>query len=97
MSWEASSDYVFAFRVRKIRVKKKTHAVDDHEDYRKGAMLGEYDRKIREALPELSILSHEDAKAEDEGYDEEELMEGDWTIHCGVTRANQTDGDKDIV
>lgn len=82
VSWEGSSDFVFAFRVRKVLVEKKTGAVKSDEDYKDGAML---ERKLRVVeVPRLSILTEEDPDAEEEGFIKEELMEGDVIVNCAV-------------
>lgn len=81
MSWEGSSDFVFAFRVRKVLVEKKTGVVSKDEDYRRGAML-EREHNTFE-VPVLSILA-EDPDLEQEGFSKEELMEGDMSVICAV-------------
>ncbi|KAI0379220.1 hypothetical protein F5Y04DRAFT_260007 [Hypomontagnella monticulosa] len=81
VSWEGSSDFVFAFRVRKIFV-KKTGVVNKDEDYRRGAMLGrEYEIS---KVAAVSILSEEDPDVEQEGFTREELMEGDVPVNCAI-------------
>lgn len=84
-TWEGSSDFVFAFRVRKVSVEKKTGALKEDDDYKTGAMLGNEIGK--EDVPGLSISAVEDPEAEDEGFEKEELMEGDIVIACAVPRA----------
>jgi len=81
-SWERSSDFVFAFRVRKIIV-QKTGEVRGDEEYRIGAMLGN-EVEGGEA-PELSFKD-EDPEVESEGCEREELMEGDTMIACAVPK-----------
>ncbi|KAF4626073.1 hypothetical protein G7Y89_g12088 [Cudoniella acicularis] len=83
-TWEGSSDFVFAFRVRKVRVEQKTGTVNDDDDYTAGALLGNEVKK--KGVPDLSISAEEDPKAEDEGFEEEELMEGDAVIFCAVPK-----------
>ncbi|KAF7548549.1 hypothetical protein G7Z17_g6987 [Cylindrodendrum hubeiense] len=83
-SWEGSSDFVFAFRVRKVFVGKKMGTVISEEDYKKGAMLGNESEKLN--LPELFISREENPDAEDERFDKEELREGEDLIACGVLR-----------
>ncbi|RYO79717.1 hypothetical protein DL766_010474 [Monosporascus sp. MC13-8B] len=55
-TWEGSSDFVFAFRVRKVHV-NMTRAVDVNDDYTKGALLEDKINKIGEDLPGLFISS----------------------------------------
>lgn len=90
-SWEGSSDFVFAFRVRKIHVNKKTQTADKSQDYNKGALLDNKKEKIREDFPDLLISSEEDPKAEDEGYLEGEFMEGDTVVTCAFPKAEVED------
>jgi hypothetical protein len=86
-SWKGSSDFVFAFRVRKVSVKKKTGEVKKYEEYKTGAMLGD---EIEGDVPALTF-SEEDPEAEDEGCEMEELMEGDTVIACAVPKAEDFD------
>ncbi|VUC32851.1 unnamed protein product [Clonostachys rosea] len=82
-SWGESSDFVFAFRVRKVHVSKKTQRVKDNDDYTKGAKFERDDGyKVKEDIPELSIVSQVEATAMDVGYGEEFLMEGDNAVAC---------------
>lgn len=43
-----SSDFVFAFRVCKVRAARKTRGVDEWEDYNKGAMLERKQERMKE-------------------------------------------------
>lgn len=92
-SWQDSSDFVFAFRVRKVHVSRKTQAVKKSDDYIKGAMLEMDDQiqKVAERLPELIVTSQEESTAEDEGYDENELMEGDRVVHFAVPKREDSE------
>ncbi|KAH8742704.1 hypothetical protein F5883DRAFT_513033 [Diaporthe sp. PMI_573] len=94
-SWEGSSDFVFAFRVRKVHVAKKTQAVDKSYDYTKGAMLDNRTREVKEEFPDLLVSSQEDPQAEDEGYEEGEFMEGDIAVACAVPRDEEEDEEED--
>ncbi|RFU35432.1 hypothetical protein B7463_g888, partial [Scytalidium lignicola] len=81
-SWEGSSDFVFAFRVRKVLVERKMGTVKKDEDYKTGAMLED---KIEEMdAPEFCIVTEEDPDAEEEGFLKEELMDGDAMVACAV-------------
>ncbi|KAK7423675.1 hypothetical protein QQX98_000865 [Neonectria punicea] len=93
-SWQDSSDFVFAFRVRKVRVNRKTHAVDRSDDYTKGALLDDKVRKLEETLPELVVTAQEESKAEDEGYSEEKLTEGDTVVLCAVPRPDDSENEE---
>ena len=87
-TWEGSSDFVFAFRVRKVSVEKDTGTAKEDEDYKTGAMLGNEIKK--EDVLKLSICAEEDPEAEDEGCEKEELMEGDTIIACAVPKAEDS-------
>ncbi|KAF3055231.1 hypothetical protein GL218_07453 [Daldinia childiae] len=82
MTWEGSSDFVFAFRVRKVLVEKKTGVVSKDEDYKRGAMLGREHNTLE--VPVLSISEEEDPDLEQEGFIREELMEDGVSIICAV-------------
>ncbi|XXG96337.1 hypothetical protein Hte_002619 [Hypoxylon texense] len=84
VSWEGSSEFVFAFRVRKVFA-EKTGGVKSDEDYKRGAMLErEHGTK---ADTQLSILTVEDPDAEQEGFVKEELTEDDLIVHCAAPHA----------
>lgn len=84
--WKSSDDFVFAFRVSKVIVGKATGQVVSEEDYRKGAMFGN-DEELQEIKrPQLSILKVECPDAECEGFDAEELMEGEDVVVCAILR-----------
>ncbi|KAF8866266.1 hypothetical protein BDZ45DRAFT_640399 [Acephala macrosclerotiorum] len=80
-SWEGSSDFVFAFRVRKVRVEKKTGTVKYDDDKTDGAMLGDEIKKVD--VPELSF-AEVNLEPESERFEREELMEGDAVVACGI-------------
>ncbi|KAH7165315.1 hypothetical protein EDB81DRAFT_710785 [Dactylonectria macrodidyma] len=89
-TWEGSSNFVFAFRVRKIRVSKKTGTVKSDEDYKKGAFFGKEIEQLN--LPELIISREEDPDADDEGFAMEELMEDEDLVACAfLTKEDPTD------
>ncbi|CAI6097480.1 unnamed protein product [Clonostachys chloroleuca] len=91
-SWEGSSDFVFAFRVRKVHVSKKTLVVKDNDDYTKGAKFDRDDAfRVKEDIPELSILSQVEATAKEMGYREETLMEGDSPVTCAFSADENSD------
>jgi hypothetical protein len=81
-SWEGSSDFVFAFRLRKVFVERKTGTVKKEEDYKTGAMLEREVEKI--GVPELCITAEEDPDAEAEGFLKELLTDGDTIVACAV-------------
>ncbi|KIL92962.1 hypothetical protein FAVG1_04143 [Fusarium avenaceum] len=77
--WEATGDFVFAFRVSKVVVKKTGDL--DEEEFRKGAMM---DSESKVNKPDLSIVSVEEPDAKSEGFGDEEVMENDEVVFCGV-------------
>lgn len=87
--WEGSSDFVFAFRVSKVFVGKAAGQVVSEEEYRKGAMLGNEEEKVKG--PELSVLKVEDPDAEGEGFDTEELMDDEDVVACAIPREEDSD------
>ncbi|KAF2973269.1 hypothetical protein GQX73_g288 [Xylaria multiplex] len=73
VTWEAAGDFVFAFRVQKIMVEKRTEVVS-REDYKKGAML---DAAIEERSDrELDIIEKE-MDGQVEGFLKEKLTDDD--------------------
>lgn len=90
-SWEQSSDFVLAYRLRKVRV-SKVGKVNRDEDYKTGAMLGELDQAAMEA-PAPSPLeidaSEEDVGVSDgdEGFGIEETTEDEQLVLCGIPRS----------
>lgn len=80
-SWEGGSDFVFAFRVRKVLV-GRGDAVKKEGDYTKGAMLG-YETSLGKVELELRVLSEEDGGVED-GFEAVELVDGEGVVVCAV-------------
>lgn len=87
--WEGASDFMFAFRVSKVRVGKATGQVMGEEEYRKGAMLGDEWEEAKG--PELSILAVEEPDAQAEGFDAEELMDDEEVVFCAIPREGDTE------
>lgn len=85
--WEGSSDFVFAFRVSKVRVGE----VVSEEDYRKGAMLEREYTKPKDL--ELSVLGVEEGDARAEGFDAEELMDDEEVVFCAIPKEGVSDDD----
>ncbi|KAI0861273.1 hypothetical protein F4860DRAFT_175196 [Xylaria cubensis] len=90
VTWEAANDFVFAFRVQKIMVEKRTGAVSG-EDYTKGALM---DAAIGESnTPTLKIVE-EEMDDQVEGFLKEELMDDDQLVLCAIpTFVSGVDGD----
>lgn len=82
--WEGSSEFVFAFRVSKVFVQKKTGQVIKEEEYQKGAMLGNKTERLQR--PEIEVLEVQDPSAESEGFHAEMLMDDDETVAVAVPR-----------
>ncbi|KAF4962442.1 hypothetical protein FSARC_9471 [Fusarium sarcochroum] len=83
--WEGSSDFVFAFRVSKVNVKK---GEINEGEFRKGAMLND-GWKVKQ--PDVSIVSVEEPDARGEGFDEEKLMDDDEVVLCAIPREEESD------
>ncbi|PVH85639.1 hypothetical protein DL98DRAFT_557564 [Cadophora sp. DSE1049] len=100
-SWEASSDFVFAFRVSKIGVKIKKRGAEEEtglevgkeEMYKKGAMLGDEVEGEGDG-DEFEILEG-DVDVEEEGCVEKELWEGDRVVRCAVPGVEGEEGEGD--
>lgn len=88
-SWVGSSDFVFAFRVSKVFVAERTGQVASEEEYRKGAMLGDETEEVKR--PELSVVKVEEANAEGEGFEAEELVEDGELVFCALPRHDDSD------
>ncbi|KAL9485049.1 hypothetical protein ACSS6W_003838 [Trichoderma asperelloides] len=84
--WESSDNFVFAFRVSKVLVGKTTGHVISEGDYRRGAMLGDNTELQEIQGPPLSILKIEHPDADGEGFDTEELTEGEDVVICALQR-----------
>lgn len=71
MSWEDHSDFIFAYRVSKVWVKKGSILEDD---YTKGAM---FEREVKTVVNiALEITKVEEADPAEEGFLKEEMMDG---------------------
>ncbi|KAL6922972.1 hypothetical protein ACHAPO_011726 [Fusarium lateritium] len=84
--WEASGDFVFAFRVSKVVVKKTGDL--NEEEFRKGAMM-DGESKVKHS--DLSIVSVEEPDAKSEGFGDEEVMEDDEVVLCGMPMSKPHD------
>ncbi|KAL7917440.1 hypothetical protein ACQKWADRAFT_325756 [Trichoderma austrokoningii] len=79
MSWEDHGDFVFAYRVSKVWVKRGSIR---EEDYTKGAMFGREERTVIDMV--LKIAKVEEADPHEEGFLKEELMDGDDKVIIGL-------------
>jgi len=85
MKWEESSDFVFAFRVWKVKVEKKSGAASG-KDFSEGAMLGSK-REKKDPTVSIEIVAVEEAKAgEVAGLVEQELDEDGKVVVCAVPK-----------
>jgi hypothetical protein len=82
MAWESGSDVVFAFRVRKVLVKKKTGGVKSDEDYIKGAMLGKEDESGTGELEFEVVVYDDEVDVIGEGLGYEELLDEEELVRC---------------
>ncbi|KAJ5765677.1 hypothetical protein N7520_005236 [Penicillium odoratum] len=82
--WEGSGDFVLAFRVRRVKVSRKTKELTQDEDYMHGAMLG--DEVERKKENETVIVDEEDVQVNNAGWgwDEAEVLEGEKVVTVGV-------------
>lgn len=80
--WGESSDFVLAYRVRKVKV-SKAGTVRNDEDYRTGAMLGHDVAEME--TPELDIsVEDPDVNQESDGFVTEEVMDGEEPVVCAI-------------
>ncbi|KAJ5734739.1 hypothetical protein N7533_013142 [Penicillium manginii] len=86
--WEDGGDFVLAFRVKKVKVSRKTNEAREAEDYKKGAMLGNEPDMEEEPKANL-ILEEEELVVQDGdgGWTKMQLEEGDELITVGVPRS----------
>ncbi|KAJ4186487.1 hypothetical protein NW755_007782 [Fusarium falciforme] len=89
--WEGSSDFVFAFRVSKVRVGEAPGQVLSEKEHREGAMLEREYTKPKD--PELSVLEVEQPDARAEGFDLEEVMDDEDIVFCAIPREEESDDD----
>lgn len=91
VAWEGGDDFVFAFRVRKLSVKKDGTLKND-KDFKKGAMMD----NIVEApvRTEVTLISDEEADAEMEGFQRYEVLDDDEIVVCAIP-AHQTDSEEE--
>ncbi|KAJ5915767.1 hypothetical protein N7454_010908 [Penicillium verhagenii] len=86
VDWEDGGDFVLAFRVKKIKVARKTNEVREAADYRKGAMLGN-EPVVLEEPQAILVLEEEElvvGGGSDGGWTELQVTEGDDLITIGV-------------
>ncbi|KAI1112782.1 hypothetical protein F5Y14DRAFT_242201 [Nemania sp. NC0429] len=76
VAWEAEASFVFAFRVQKITVKKRTGLVRG-EDYQRRALLSA-------AIEKRFDIFEEDMDGQVQGFSKEELLEDDETVIYAV-------------
>jgi hypothetical protein len=82
-AWEGSSDFVLAYRVRRVKVGKKG-VVRKDEDYTTGAMLG-HDEVVEVERPGVDIEMEDlDASEGADGFVVEEVMDGEEVVVCAV-------------
>ncbi|KAF2460201.1 hypothetical protein BDY21DRAFT_369266 [Lineolata rhizophorae] len=81
---EGADDFVFAFRLREIRVKRKGEVV--HKQFSKGALYNDeiYVREDRKDDAEVEVLGidEQDADAEEFGLDDGDVVEDDDGQEC---------------
>ncbi|PNP74524.1 hypothetical protein FNYG_12147 [Fusarium nygamai] len=85
--WEGGN-FVFAFRVSKVRV-KETGEVKSEAEYTKGALLDPKEGERKRA--NVEIIAVEAPRAQDEGFEEEKLMDGDEEVFCAIPKDEASD------
>jgi hypothetical protein len=85
--WSASSDFVFAFRVRKVVVARETGQAED-DDYTRGASLA-YGR-VREKAVSIVMTANVETGADEVGFDQKQLEEGEDMVLCAVPRGDMS-------
>lgn len=92
ISWEESSDFVLAYRLRKVKV-SKAGKVNREGDYKTGAMLDEHDRAAMEASvpsPLQIDISEEDLSVgdEDDGFTVVQTTEDGQLVLCASPQSS---------
>ncbi|KAM0442275.1 hypothetical protein ACHAQK_004607 [Fusarium lateritium] len=82
VKWEGGN-FVFAFRVSKVRV-AKTGEVASEKEFNKGAMLENGIPQLKRS--ELELVSVEDPNPTDEGFHGEELIEDGEIVACAIPK-----------
>ncbi|RAH67611.1 uncharacterized protein BO66DRAFT_393792 [Aspergillus aculeatinus CBS 121060] len=87
MDWENGGDFVLAFRVKRIKVARKTNEVREVEDYGKGAMLGNEPVALGGSRG-IFVLEEDELEVGDDGeeWTGMQMTEGDELITVGVPR-----------
>lgn len=85
ISFDGASDFVFAYRVQKIKISRKGEA--SHEDYSKRAMLDAQKppRKVEGADASFDVSQLDNADLEAEGFQVEDIGSGE---ACGWLSVN---------
>jgi hypothetical protein len=82
VSWEGSTDFVFAFKVSEVRV-SKSGEVKRERDYTKGALYEDRPEKVVATALESSIVDGSSLEPQ-LGYNFESVLEGDNMVAYGV-------------
>jgi hypothetical protein len=90
VGWEGRSDFVFAFRVKKVMAEKRTGGVKSEHDYRAGAMLDSGAGDVTDN-PILRVMEVGEADGGQDEFSVEVLMEGDEEIVCAVPCVDEVD------
>jgi hypothetical protein len=87
--FEGSSDFVFAFRLRRLRVSRRS-GVASHDEYTTGAMYDENGGARAQDLPfVVEGVAEEDASAQDFGWEDmaEVVMESEDECVCVLPKS----------
>jgi hypothetical protein len=95
-SFAGSSDFVFAYRLRRIYIRRKTGQIEN-ADYIKGAMFHEGNKKPLEEQQDQKVAALEDVAAEFEvvGFDDEDF--GSDNILPGFKSISARDDDEECI
>lgn len=86
ISWEGSSDFVFAYRAQKITISRRT-GEPAHEDYTKGTMLdgGKRESKTEDGM-NFILSGFEEEELSGQGFDIENTNEREVCIWYNENR-----------
>jgi len=85
VAWEGGSDFVFAYRLSKVMVDKKTGGVKSERDYTRGTMLGLEDAPAANSEDVvLGVVLNSEVSVDEELFSLEKLKDGDEEVVCAV-------------
>lgn len=91
VSWEGSSDFVFAYKLSEVRV-SKSGEVKREREYTKGALYEDATKKPEADPLDVALVDGPTAQPQD-GFDAEAVEEGDGVVTYGVPVLVEEDSD----